>query len=258
MTELDEKNKQAKLIINAINRIILREISVNAPHLDESEIDYDARIEAFWSIGGLDPPESVIKRRKANKLSEEEVKAPIDRWVQYLGTPVLQIRNEKPLTRVWEDEVTGEVPVWTLDPDLLGYENEYRHGTSIPGFWPGDQRTFSILSYHLSSHVNYRPPTYGADEAREALVSQGILASFGWLVPLAAYHGFSPFSEITYPHVTQTVLTDGRDFTFMVYQMNTNKIYSEFARENPKVNIAWCSGTESLYDTIENDKVKGR
>lgn len=190
-------------------------------------------------------------------MKDDEIKEPIDRWVQYLGSPVLQIRNEKPLSRVWEDDVNGEVPVWSIDPDLLGYENEYRHGTSIPGFWPADPRNFSLLSYHLSSHAQFRPPTYGADETREAIVSQGILASFGWLVPLAAYHGFSPFHEITHPYVTQTVLTDGKDFTFMVYQMNTNKIYSEFARENSKTNIAWCSETESLYETVENGAIKG-
>lgn len=58
--------------------------------------------------------------------------------------------------------------------------------------------------------------------------------------------------------LTQTVMTDGRQVTLMVYQMNTNMLYSEFATENPKVNICWCSRTEALYDRVENGKVMGK
>lgn len=119
---------------NTLNRVLLREISNNAVHLLESEVDYNPRLETFWSVGGLQPPDSVIKRRKKDKeLTDEEVNAPIDRWVQYLGSPVLQIRNENPLDPFWGEDVKGDVPVWTLDPEVLGYQNEYRHGTSIPG-----------------------------------------------------------------------------------------------------------------------------
>lgn len=60
---------------------------------------------------------------------------------------------------------------------------------SVLGFWPGEPREFSFLSYHHSNHVKYRPESYGKIDAEETLQCQGILASFAWLMSLASYQG---------------------------------------------------------------------
>lgn len=61
------------------------------------------------------------------------------------------------------------------------------------GFWPGDNREFSFLSYHSSNHIAHRPQAYGSTDAEEAVQSQIIFASFGWLMSLACYQGIFHF-----------------------------------------------------------------
>lgn len=69
--------------------------------------------------------------------------------------------------------------------------------------------------------------------------------------------GFSTVNDITYPLVTQTILTNGRLWSFCVYQLNTTLTHSEYAEENPKRNICWITEPLPLFDKIENGKVYG-
>jgi len=134
LSELEKENEFTNIVVNAINRVLLRELSDANPHLISCQVDYNPRIESFWCIGGLDPPDTVVTRRKNDKsLTKEEWNEPIDRWVQYLGSPILQLRQQNRLEPVWDPSIKGEVPRWNLDPNVLGYQNEHRHGTSIPG-----------------------------------------------------------------------------------------------------------------------------
>lgn len=69
--------------------------------------------------------------------------------------------------------------------------------------------------------------------------------------------GFSTFNDITYPLITQTVITDGQWWSFCVYQLNTTLVHSEYISENPKRNICWITEPIKLFDKIENEKVHG-
>lgn len=62
------------------------------------------------------------------------------------------------------------------------------------------------------------------EETEEALQSQAMLVSFGRLVSQALYHGFDQFSDLDYPFSTQTVITNGLDWSFFAYQLNTIKL----------------------------------
>jgi len=69
--------------------------------------------------------------------------------------------------------------------------------------------------------------------------------------------GFSTFNDITYPLITQTIITDGQWWSFCVYQLNTILVHSENVIENPKRNICWITEPIKLFDKIENEKVHG-
>ena len=69
--------------------------------------------------------------------------------------------------------------------------------------------------------------------------------------------GFSPFNDITYPLVNQMITTDGKLWSFYVYQMNTTEFGTYVLNSNPKRNICWATDSIKLYDKIENGKVHG-
>lgn len=62
---------------------------------------------------------------------------------------------------------------------------------------------------------------------------------------------------MTYPLVSQTVITDGQWWTFCAYQLNTTLLHSEYADENPVRNMCWITEPMKLFDTVENEKIHG-
>lgn len=69
--------------------------------------------------------------------------------------------------------------------------------------------------------------------------------------------GFSTVNDITYPLTSQTVLTNGKWWTFCIYQLNTTLLHSEYADENPVSNMCWITEPMKLFDTVEDGKLCG-
>ncbi|XP_072938081.1 uncharacterized protein mRpS30 [Epargyreus clarus] len=250
-----------KRIVKQINRIIMNNLSDKVSHMLSSQVDYDPRHEAFWFVGGVDIPSRVQKWRKQFRKLKENEYSPIDRPIQYIGHPLLTIRNTMPLKPIipYEQVSNAEFNVqqYTTAPERVGYLAEFRHGTNIPGYWPGDYDEFGLLSYHGRAHITTREKSYGEEDNLEALHCQAMKASFGWLLAQANYQGFTTYNDITYPLVTQTVITNGQLLSLYVYQLNTIEMHDQKMKENPKHNICYGTKPLKLYETIENGKVKG-
>lgn len=161
------------------------------PHLIETEIDYDPRVEAFWVVGGIESPQSVLRFKRKIEWHKPYAEDPIDRYFQYVGEPCLQLRHELPLREVIpyheSENADYTVPDIRYDPHVFGYHQKLRHGTNIPGFWPGDKREFGLLSYHHCGYMTRRRREY--DDEEIALNTQAIKASFAWLHAQACYQG---------------------------------------------------------------------
>ncbi|XP_066993772.2 large ribosomal subunit protein mL65 [Anabrus simplex] len=248
-------------VLTQINRIILANLSSKLPHLLRSQVDYDPRVESFWFVGGFEPTLRVRKMRRGSVSQKDKEEEPVDRAFQYLGSPILHIRSELPLLNVvdFEESYNADfkVPVFHYDPRVLGFRMKHRHGTNIPGFWPGDSHEFGFLSFHHRGHLLDRLDSFGDIDQEEALHVQAILASYGWLFPQACYQGFSTYNDVTYPFVTQTVISNGQYWSFYVYQLNTTLLHSHYAAENPRRNLCWGTGTMKLFESVENGQVVG-
>ncbi|XP_046412367.1 39S ribosomal protein S30, mitochondrial [Neodiprion fabricii] len=245
-------------LVGQINRIILATLSSESPHLLEAQVDYEPRIEAFWWSGGMWPPKYIVKRKKKTYLAKyaEDL---VDRRIQYHGTPTLQLRHEFPLNEIVSLSESENpdfiVPEFRYDPRVIGYNLKEFHGTNIPGFWPGDKNEFGIMSYHRRGHIDARKSSF--KDENEALDVQAVFASYSWLLSQACYQGFSTFNDLTYPLVTQTVISNGQLWSFYAYQLNTTVMHSEYADENPRRNLCWKTGPLKLFETIADGKLVG-
>lgn len=146
-----------------------------------------------------------------------------------------------------------KVPKFTYDPRAMSYESKAQHGCTVPGFWPGSQHQFGQLSYHDRSHFLGRDPEFPGQDHQETLHSQAILASYSWLLGQAFYQGFSTYNDLTYPLVTQTIITNGQFWSFYVYQLNTTTMHIVAIDDNPKVNQCWGTKELKLYDEIDDN-----
>lgn len=145
------------------------------------------------------------------------------------------------------------IPLFDYNPKVIGYNREFRHGTNIPGYWPGDTDRFGLISYNTLGHILERPETFGDEDNMEALISHAILGSFSWLHSQACYQGFSTYNEVTYPLINQSVITNGQYWSFYVYQLNTTLIHGSNVTLNPRKNIIWATQPEKLFEGIDND-----
>lgn len=179
------------------------------------------------------------------------------------GGAILSVRNRLPLDPVHEDFEDDafdveDIPKSRCDPQALGYNRVYQHGRTIPGFWPGSEHEFGQLSYHNRHQYKVQYNEIDAADKGKALKSQAILNSFGWLVGQAYYQGFSTYNELTYPLTTQTILTDGQNWSFYVYQLNTTAFETVYFDKSRRANKCWGTEEIKLFEEIDaNGKVIG-
>lgn len=248
-----------------LNRIIVNTLGADNRHLYETDVDVDPRHEAFWFVGGIEPTKRVREQRESLKWFKPYAEEPLNRPFQYIGKPFLAVRHQhplKPFVNVDFDSITTEnenIPSVSIDPRALGFSTDHRHGTSVPGFWPGNVREYGLISYQDRSFMNLRKKRpFGDVDNQEALHSCGIISSFSWLFAQACYQGFSTYNDMTYPLATQTIVTDGQMWSFYKYQMNTTCTHTQLDGPNFRYNQCWGTKEMKLYDQIdENGKIQG-
>lgn len=243
-------------VAKSVNRIMLGNLADYYKHLNEIEIDYEPRIEAGWFAGGIELHEHIIRGRK-QRFWHAMLNEPADRPFQYIGKPSLHLRHNHPLKEIIPlsecENSDFDVPQYKFDPRTIGHALKRRHMTNIPGFWPGAKNEFGFLSYHKRGYMIDR--TFNDDS--DALKAQAIFANYGWLLAQACNLGFSTFNDVTYPLVNQAVITNGKWWSFCVYQLNTTLVNTWHHDTNPKRNLCWMPEPMKLYESIEGDKLIG-
>lgn len=266
LSTLEQEEEITSSLLNGLNRVLVNMLSNKYSHLNEVETDFDPRHEAFWFLGGIAPPALVKKIKEGVKWQKKYANDPYDRKIQYIGKPYLALRHKHPLNSFGYDNLDSldvnqdkvDIPEFRYDPITLGYRTEQRHATTIPGFWPGDQHEFGLISFQRRSHAQNRPTYCAVDDLQEALHAQGIFSSYAWAFGQACYQGFSTFNDLTYPLTAQTVITDGKKWSFYAYQLNTTLVHSDCVDVNPRYNQCWGTKELQLYDHVdESGKVHG-
>lgn len=208
----------------------------------------------------------VKKRREGIDWHKEFADNPVDRPLQYAGKPILALRHQHPL-QPFENIDFGSltsanenIPSVTIDPRAHGFTTDHRHGTTTPGFWPGNVREYGLISYQDRDFLTGKKfKNQSQEDRQEALHSQGILSSYAWTFAQACFHGFSTFNDMDYPLATQTVITDGQFWSFYKYQLNTTCIHTNKIPDvNYRYNKCWGTDEMKLFDQIDDQgKLQG-
>ncbi|XP_030565992.1 28S ribosomal protein S30, mitochondrial [Drosophila novamexicana] len=246
-----------QIIVEQINRSALQVLSAEYPHLNEVEIDYNPRHEAFWAVGGVDPPKNVVKSKKGRDWQKADAYDSVDRLVQYTGEPYLALRHRHQLP-TWktpeESEnlaLANQLPRYKYDARTLGYSTKYQHAINVPGYWPSvNAPNFGMLSFQSRAHLQLRPQACGERDQLDALHALAIQSSYAWLLAQANYNGFNTYNELTYPLNTQTVITNGREWSFYEYQLNTLLVHGPHVDSNARVNFCRGTAPQPLYAEI--------
>ncbi|XP_068158921.1 large ribosomal subunit protein mL65 [Drosophila tropicalis] len=254
---ITKEQELTQIIVEQVNRAILQVLQGDCPHLLDVEVDYNPRHEAFWAVGGVEPPKNVVSSKKGRDWQKDDANDKVvDRLVQYTGSPYLSLRHHQQL-QPWKSpeesnniEEAKKLPRYTHDARTLGYNCTHQHAVNVPGYWPnvgGSITSFSnfgLISFQSRAHLATKSFARDSKELQDALHALGIQSSYAWLLAQANYNGFNTYNDITYPMNTQTIITNGREWSFYEYQLNTLLQHSRHVDENPRLNF--CRGTAPL------------
>ncbi|XP_042546547.1 39S ribosomal protein S30, mitochondrial [Dipodomys spectabilis] len=181
---------------------------------------------------------------------------------QINDTPHNQIRISKQLPEFvpLDYSIPVEIPVMNCKPDKLPlfkrqYENDIFIGSKI-----ADPYCYGHTQFHLLPDKLKRERLLKlnrADQIETVCRANAIASLFAWTGAQAMYQGFWSEADLTRPFVSQGVITDGKYFSFFCYQLNTLALTVQADQDNPRKNICWGTQSEPLYETIEDNDVKG-
>jgi len=277
------KELRSKALTRSIHQIVMGSLLGRAQHLQECSEDFDSRNDAFWFRGGINPDKSMLSKRegliksqmkKGKKLSHrnpyedlslEDAKQPYERALQYKGCNMIQLRSGEPLPPFVDRDhplvTQSKVPIVPHDPRNWGFTTKCQHGTNVPGVWPDADHQHGLLLYCDRTNAwNYQAVhSTGVLDSQEMVRDQNtakaLLSCFGWLLPQACHLGFSPMTEITFPLATQATVTDGQNWSFYAYQLNTTDLTSNTPEEHTHNNVMWVGDDKTLFDRVEDGKV---
>ncbi|KAM4876127.1 large ribosomal subunit protein mL65 [Thomomys bottae] len=153
-----------------------------------------------------------------------------------------------------------EIPVMKCKPDKLPlFKRQYENNIFI-GSKLADPCCYGHTQFHLLPEKLKRERLLKfncADQIETIFRANGIASLFAWTGAQAMYQGFWSQADLTRPFVSQGVITDGKYFSFFCYQLNTLALTVQADQDNPRKNICWGTQSMPLYETIENNEVKG-
>nr|XP_054754954.1 39S ribosomal protein S30, mitochondrial-like [Lytechinus pictus] len=227
---LRDRDVGTQVCKNLINCIIPYLASSNQ-HLMEADVDFDVEMQSFWQRGS-------------------------HRFYQFLGKPLLTVRTKQPLREFIEkdaDVCQGPIPDWPYHPNAISIFKQCGNAVCFPGF------------KHGGGHLNAHTQLYLTDDRRskiesnhilqDVLEGQGISTSFAWLNALALYQQHCCYNDIPHPMTCQTIVTDGKYFSFYCYQLNTLRLDDLTGEDNDLCNVCWQVRDVPLFSAIEEGQM---
>ncbi|XP_008587935.1 PREDICTED: 28S ribosomal protein S30, mitochondrial [Galeopterus variegatus] len=176
--------------------------------------------------------------------------------------PHNQIRISKQLSEFvpLDYSVPIEIPVMKCKPDKLPLFKRQYENTIFVGSKTADPCCYGHTQFHLLPDKLKRERLLKkncADQIEVVFRANAIASLFAWTGAQAMYQGFWSEADVTRPFVSQGVITDGKYFSFFCYQLNTLALTAQADQNNPRKNICWGTQSMPLYETIEDNDVKG-
>lgn len=156
--------------------------------------------------------------------------------------------------------IPTEIPVMKCKPDKLPLFRRQYENSIFTGSKTADPCCYGHTQFHLIPDRLKRERLIRQNQAEqvEAVFRANAIASlFAWTGAQAMYQGFWSEADVTRPFVSQAVITDGKYFSFFCYQLNTLALTVQADQNNPRKNLCWGSQSQPLYETVEDNDVKG-
>lgn len=245
----DEKIQQ---IMSSVKKVL-----PDSP-LNKCQIDFNPSISSWWYHSKLEPAEE--EESYKNVIDKD---GNINQIIQTHCSTALNFRSNnllQPFQDISEEVGSKYITDNRLPLKFYGAEFDiYKFPVMLPGYWNTELPEYdcphlSVLTTDCLQARKSQLNVKELDDDENCLNAQALLTGFSWLNGLSAYHGFMPFEEITYPFTTQMITTNGQDWLFNVFQMNSHSYHNDVLLDisKAKINLFWTSGKMKLFDNYQD------
>lgn len=246
----DRRQALASSILDQVVRTLVNLLAPLNPVLSTAALDCKRSVDFYWLRG-------------EERIPAGHRKGHIDALrYQINDKPHNQIRISKQLPEFvpLDYSIPTEIPVMKCKPDKLPLFRRQYENSIFTGSKTADPCCYGHTQFHLIPDRLKRERLIRQNQAEqvEAVFRANAIASlFAWTGAQAMYQGFWSEADVTRPFVSQAVITDGKYFSFFCYQLNTLALTVQADQNNPRKNLCWGSQSQPLYETVEDNDVKG-
>ncbi|XP_072038529.1 large ribosomal subunit protein mL65-like [Amphiura filiformis] len=223
-------NKSKGFVDNMINHFLLTEIG-QSPHVVSGEFDHDVEVNSFW---------------------DRE-----DTRYQYTGTPLFLLRTREPLQEFTSKDSelsVGDVESYPYKPQWYSIFKQHHNSKCFPGLKYGNPINYGHTQVHVyQSDKEKMLDAGGQPYIDEHVLGQGLMTSFGWMTGMSMYNKHYWDDDLTRPMTCNTIVTDGQNFSFFCYQLNTIALHSRVSETNQLRNVCWYTKDAQLYEKLTED-----
>ncbi|XP_069483342.1 large ribosomal subunit protein mL65 [Ambystoma mexicanum] len=240
----------AEPFLTGLVSVLRAELARHNPLLAASHLDLKPNVNFYWMRG-----ETVVPRgHRRGKVD------PIRFQIDDIPHSQIRVPQQLPPFVPLEHSVTEDIPVITVGPDKLPlFKRQYDNNIFI-GSKVDDPCCYGHTQFHLQSERMMQDKLLGthlADQIEVRLRAHAIASLFAWTGAQAMYQGFWSHSDLTRPFVSQSVISDGKYFSFYCYQLNTLALTVETDQNNTRKNVCWGTESAPLYEAVEGSDIKG-
>lgn len=249
-SRFDRRQALASSLLDQVVGTLVNLLAPLNPVLTTAALDYKRPVDFYWLRG----EECILAGHRKGRIDALRY--------QINDKPHNQIRISKQLPEFvpLDHSIPAEIPVMNYKPDKLPlfkrqYENRIFTGSKL-----ADPRCYGHTQFHLLPDILNRERLIKQNQADQVEVvfrANAIASLFAWTGAQAMYQGFWSEADVTRPFVSQGVITDGKYFSFFCYQLNTLALTVQADQNNPRKNICWGTQSKPLYETVEDNEVKG-
>ena len=191
------------------------------PHLAKSSLAHRPKVEAFWKRAGFN--------------------------FHCAANPSYILHTHAPLE--------------LFHPDTTFKGNEtiptrYFHPKSINLFIRGYNQIRPFCGYKRGSFLNFCHTVLVADsnsKSRDQFLAHGLMSLFSQSAAQALQYGYRLGRDLSFPLVSQAIVTNGRKFTFVCFQLNTLDMEHDMGTWN----VLWGGPTLDLFEKTHKQELVG-
>lgn len=244
-------------LTNNVKRILAAE---QVSELLDYKYDLSPAVNSWFYQNCLKPNN---KRYYINRVDENDM---YNQMIQIQGSSAMNIRSKnflEPAIDPTDPLVTESSLIEPFTNKLydIGARYVFKQPYSLPGYWYHEESGFDMPHTCLLTmdclqtrkQIYKNLVNHELKDEESCLMAQTILSAFSWTNGLAQYHGFTPFHPLEYPFTCQVITTNGREWIFSVYQLNSHVYHRDLLALTPKkINICYTTNVMQLFDEYKD------